>query len=79
MRLAALQVLSAEEIRAIHQATLDILDGCGVKVLSPRMLEALKSKGLRVDAERQLAFFSRAAIEEALAREVGRAAWREKR
>jgi len=68
MRLAALQVLSAEEIRAIHQATLDILDGCGVKVLSPRMLEALKAKGLRVDAERQLAFFSRAAIEESLAR-----------
>jgi trimethylamine--corrinoid protein Co-methyltransferase len=68
MRLAALQVLSEEEIRAIHQASLDILDGCGVKVLSPRMLQALEAKGLRVDSERQLAFFSRATIEEALSR-----------
>ncbi len=68
MRLAALQVLSVEEIHAIHQASLDILDGCGVKILSPRMLEALKAKGLRVEAERQLAFFGRAVVEEALAR-----------
>jgi len=66
MRLAALEVLSLEEIRTIHQASLDILGGCGVKVLSPRMLQALRDRGLRVDSERQLAFFGPAEVEEAL-------------
>jgi trimethylamine--corrinoid protein Co-methyltransferase len=61
-------VLSNGEVRKIHEATLDILAGCGVKVLSSRMLEALKDKGLPVDTATQIVRFPRAAVEDALAR-----------
>ena len=68
MKLAALAVLSESEIRAIHDATLDILGGCGVKVHSPRLLAALKAKGLPVEAAAGIVRFPRAALEDALAR-----------
>ena len=68
MNLAAMTVLSEAEIRDIHNATLGILAGCGVKVLSPRMLVALKAKGLPVDAASQTVRFPRAAMEDALVR-----------
>jgi glycine betaine---corrinoid protein Co-methyltransferase len=68
MRLAMMRVLSDEEIRAIHQATLDILSNCGVKVLSPTMLSRLSEKGVRTDSEKQLAFFTPGDLEEALAK-----------
>jgi len=61
-------VLSKSEIRKIHAATLEILGGCGVKVLSPRMREALKDKGLPVDDAAQTVRFPQAALEDALAR-----------
>jgi trimethylamine--corrinoid protein Co-methyltransferase len=66
MKLAPLQVLSAEEIRAIHDATLDILEHAGVKVLSSRMLSLLEEKGARTDAARKLAFFTPRQVEAAL-------------
>jgi trimethylamine--corrinoid protein Co-methyltransferase len=68
MKLAALTVLSESEIRDIHNATLDILGGCGVKMRSPRLLAALKAKGLPVDAATGTARFPQAVIEDALAR-----------
>lgn len=67
MRLAPLAVLAQEEIQAIHEATLDILEHCGVRILSPRMLSFLKEKKLRIDGEKRLAFFPRFCIEDALA------------
>lgn len=60
-------VLSKAEVRKIHQATLDILEGCGVKVLSKTMLETLKSKGLQVDSEAQTVKLPKTVIENALA------------
>jgi len=66
MHLEPMKVLSEQEIRSIHAATLDILDGCGVKILSPRLLSLLKEKGIRTDPEKRLAFFSRADVEAAL-------------
>jgi trimethylamine--corrinoid protein Co-methyltransferase len=66
MQLESMKVLSEQEIRAIHQASLDILDGCGVKILSPRLLSLLKEKGIRTDQEKRLAFFSKADVEAAL-------------
>jgi trimethylamine--corrinoid protein Co-methyltransferase len=66
MRLAAFQVLSDEELKAIHQATLDILANCGVRILSPRMLDLLREKGIRTDTDKRLAFFAPRDIEEAL-------------
>jgi trimethylamine---corrinoid protein Co-methyltransferase len=68
MKLATLQVLSDAEVKSIHAATLDILEHCGVKILSPRMLTALKEKGIRTDAEKRLAFFTPRDVEDALSR-----------
>ena len=67
MKLAAMAVLSEAEIRDIHNSTLDILSGCGVKVLSPRMLDVLKAKWLPVDTASRTVRFSRAVLEDALA------------
>ena len=44
MELARLAVLSDEEIRQIHEATVDILSGCGVQILYPPMLAFLKQQ-----------------------------------
>jgi trimethylamine--corrinoid protein Co-methyltransferase len=68
MKLASMTVLSEAEIRAIHDATLGILAECGVKVLSTRMLELLRGKGLPVDLATQNVRFPRAVLEDALAR-----------
>jgi trimethylamine--corrinoid protein Co-methyltransferase len=66
MRLATLKVLSDDEVRAIHTATLDILEHCGVRILSPRMLAALKEKGIRTDPDGRLAYFAPQQIADAL-------------
>ena len=67
MQLRRLAVLSDEEIRQIHEATVDILAGCGVKILHPPMLRFLKEQGLAVDEAAAVVRFSRAALEDALA------------
>jgi trimethylamine---corrinoid protein Co-methyltransferase len=66
MRLEQMKVLSEAEVRAIHDATLDILGSCGVKVLGHRLFNLLKEKGLRTDPARQLVYFDRVDIEAAL-------------
>lgn len=68
MQLSPLAVLSEAEIAQIHAATLELLEGCGVKVLGTRMLDFLASKGLPVDAETQTVRFPRTCIEEAVAK-----------
>ena len=68
MKLAGMTVLSETEIRSIHEATCDILAETGVKILSPRMLELLKAKGLPVDEAARTVRFPRTVLEEALAR-----------
>ena len=68
MRLAPLAVLSDAELRAIHEATLDLLATAGVKVLSPRLGEAVRAAGLPVDAATRVVRFPRAVLEDALAR-----------
>ena len=64
MKLATLQVLSQDEIRQIHEATLSVLATCGVKMLNPRVLDLLKKAGLTVQSE--TVFFSKACLEDAL-------------
>ncbi|HOZ47950.1 MAG TPA: trimethylamine methyltransferase family protein [Candidatus Hydrogenedentes bacterium] len=66
MKLSPLQVLSTEEIAEIHEATLDILATCGVKILNAKMLDILAEHGLEVDTNAGVARFSRACIEDAL-------------
>lgn len=66
MKLQYLSVLSDDEIKAIHEATLDVLATCGVKVHSPRMLSFLAEKGLAVDHDQRVVRFTRASVEDAL-------------
>ena len=66
MRLEPLRVLSDDEVRSIHETSLSILSGCGVKVYNNNMLGFLKDKGLDVDMDKQIVRFSRSAIEDAL-------------
>jgi trimethylamine---corrinoid protein Co-methyltransferase len=66
MELSRLAVLSQAEIQAIHEATVDILSNCGVKILHPPMLQFLKEKGLPVDEENQIVRFPRSCLEDTL-------------
>jgi trimethylamine--corrinoid protein Co-methyltransferase len=66
MKLSTLTVLSDSEIKQIHEATLDILVNCGVKVGSPKMLAFQESKGLKADRDTQIVRFTRPCIEDAL-------------
>lgn len=67
MKLAALQVLSDSEIGQIHEATLDILSNCGVKVHNRKMFDFLASKGATADSQTQNIRFSKTCIEDSLA------------
>lgn len=67
MKLKFLEVLSESEIKNIHDATIDILEQCGVKILSPNMLDMLQEIGLPVDHDSQVARFPKSCIEESLA------------
>lgn len=66
MKLATLKVLSEQDVKDIHEASLDILTCSGVKILSRRMIDFLKEKGLEVDEQNQIVRFSRRCIEDAL-------------
>jgi len=68
MRLPWLKVLSEHEILNIHEASLEILQRCGVKILNGRMLAFLKGKGLAVNDKERTVTFTRTCIEEALSR-----------
>ena len=66
MNLSLLKVLSDSEILQIHDATLDILENCGVKIGSRRIFSLLQAKGLAVDTDKQIVRFTRTSIEQAL-------------
>ncbi len=67
MRLGTLEVLSESDIRRIHEASLDILAGCGIEMQNADMLTCLGGKGVAVDASQRRVRFSRACVEDALA------------
>ena len=66
MRLKGPEVLSCEEIDAIHRASLRILAETGVAVECPEILKRLRDAGVQVDFESQRTRFSESQIEEAL-------------
>jgi len=66
MKLAMLKALSEQEVAQIHEATLDILENCGVKMHNDRMLSFLQEQGLPVDRQEGVVRFSRTCIEDAL-------------
>jgi trimethylamine---corrinoid protein Co-methyltransferase len=67
MELTPLTVLSQDEIEQIHEATVEILGGCGIKISHPPMLEFLKAKGLDVDESSAVVRIGRSVLEDALA------------
>ena len=66
MELTQFKILSAEEVKSIHEASVDILENCGVKILNEKMIGFLKDKGLEADDEKQIIKFPRSCIEDAL-------------
>lgn len=67
MKLDCLKVLSESEVKNIHETTIDILEHCGVKILSSRMLDFLRERGLPVNYETKAVRFPKTCIEESLA------------
>lgn len=66
MKLPNLTILSDSEVKQIHEASIHIMETCGIKVHSPQMLDLLQMKGLSVDKESRTVRFSRSSIEDAL-------------
>jgi trimethylamine--corrinoid protein Co-methyltransferase len=65
---APYEVLSADRIEAIHDASLRVLEEIGMEVLHAPSRALLKSAGLDVDGGSQRVRFDRAFIEQAIAR-----------
>ncbi len=66
MNLSMMQVLSESEIKQIHEATIDILTNCGVRIENSAMRDFLKSKGVSVDDDSFIVRFTQAQINQAL-------------
>ena len=67
MKLAPLTVLSEDDIRQIHQASVEILQRVGVKICHPRLLDLLASRGLPVDWVQGIVRIPQACLDDALA------------
>lgn len=65
MRLKPVEIVSADELESIHQASLRVLEDIGMDFLLPEARDMLKKAGALVDGERVR--FGRDIIEEALA------------
>jgi trimethylamine---corrinoid protein Co-methyltransferase len=61
-----MQVLSADQIEAIHRTSLDILERLGIEVMSPRALAVLAAAGAEVDRASQTVRLDRGLVESAL-------------
>lgn len=59
IKLTTFKVLSNTDIKTIHQASLDILASCGVKVLCPETLMFLQYKGLDVIEDASIVKFTK--------------------
>jgi trimethylamine--corrinoid protein Co-methyltransferase len=58
-----LEIVSEDAIEAIHQASLEILESLGMKVLDPRARAVLKAEGAEVDEGEQVVRLDRALVE----------------
>ena len=55
-----LEFLSADQVEAIHQASLQLLEQVGIEFLSPRALDVLSEAGAEVDRDSEMVRFDRA-------------------
>lgn len=67
MRLAPFTTLSPEDIKAVHAASLDILENCGILVHSTKVLEILEKNGAKVDYQKKNAKLPAALVEKCIA------------
>jgi trimethylamine--corrinoid protein Co-methyltransferase len=66
-KMPSYQILSREDLDAIHWATLDILDKTGIRIVEGKeILKMLDHKGCTVDYRKQIVFFSPSIVEESL-------------
>jgi len=63
-----LEVLSQDDVRRIHQASLEVIETVGVRFPSDQALDILEEAGAMVDRQSQIARLSGQMIEEALAK-----------
>lgn len=61
-----MQVLSADQVEAIHEASLHILENFGIEVMSARALSLFEKAGAKVDHATQTVWLDRGMIAEAL-------------
>jgi trimethylamine--corrinoid protein Co-methyltransferase len=61
-----LELLSQDDVRQIHEATLDVIESVGVKFHSQRALDVLEAHGASVDRETTVARIPGAVVERAL-------------
>jgi trimethylamine--corrinoid protein Co-methyltransferase len=61
-----MEVLSADQIEAIHRTSLDILEKLGIEVMSPRALGVLSAAGAEFDRATQTVRLDRGLVESAL-------------
>jgi trimethylamine--corrinoid protein Co-methyltransferase len=61
-----LQVLSPDDVRQIHQATLELIETVGVRFPSRQALDILADHGATVDREKQIARIPGQVVEEAM-------------
>jgi trimethylamine---corrinoid protein Co-methyltransferase len=62
----SLNVLSMDDIRQIHAATLEVIENVGIRFPSQKALDILASHGARVDPAKMIAYIPAAIIEKAL-------------
>lgn len=65
-RFPPLEVLSADELEMIHNASLRVLEEIGLEVMSDQALGLLKAAGAKVDMARQHVWIDRGIVEAAL-------------
>lgn len=61
-----MQVLSADQVEAIHEASMHILENFGIEVMSPRALSLFEKAGASVDHATATVRIDRGLVEEAL-------------
>ena len=61
-----MEVLSADQLEAIHLTSLRIIEELGMEVMSPRALAVLQAAGARIDSATRTAYLDRGLVESAL-------------
>src|SRR5262249_36953494 len=71
-----LQVIGAEQVERLHEASMRILEELGLSFLDGETLSILQQAGARVDHAGQHAWLDRGLVQEAIAKAPHRFTWR---